>query len=515
MGLLPQVVLGVCAAACALLPRQARAEDPWTIRPDPVARGGQLLKLLEAAPDSDEGFQAIVSTLGLQRAATVAEAHSQTARTWQACYIAGRLWLMAGKPAPAERAFVRALGLGRTARKLLGWIGEELIRAGRVRPAEALLRQWEKRRPEDADALAILSRIALARRDLKGALQVQRRLAELQPKNAQVRLVYARLLHQEGSIETAVKEYEAAAKAASSDAQLECQLLLEEGSLLEVLERFDEAVKLYRRGLKLTARGGWAHRELSQRILMSFERRGAFAELMQEARNMLKDDPRSLLALHVLATRSAKSGKLGDAIGYYERYLKGAPGDNKARAELVFLHMRAGKLREAVPHARELHRRNPSDSRQLIEYATLLTQTGQQDEARRALRAGVALYGQDADGLQLIAAALDTLNDREGSKRALDALLKLDGATSKSYRVAVGRFLWQRGRRGEALAAWARVVSGSASRIDYEQWVEVILSEEVVRDSASRATLVSQTRAGLARFPGHPALLSLKRQLGI
>jgi hypothetical protein len=128
----------------------------------------------------------------------------------------------------------------------------------------------------------------------------------------------------------------------------------------------------------------------------------------------------------------------------------------------------------------------------------------------------VALYESDADGLQLIAAALDTLSDREGSKQALDALLKLDGPTSKSHRVAAGRFLWQRGRRSEALATWAGVVSGrSASRIDYEHWVEAILSEEVVRDAASRATLVSQTRAGLARFPGHPGLLSLKRQLGI
>jgi tetratricopeptide (TPR) repeat protein len=501
-----------------LLPRRAAADegpgDPWTIRPDPVGRARQLLKLLEQAPESDEGLQALVGVAGLSRATALAEAQSAAARSWQAPFIAGRLWLQSGKAAAAERAFVRSLGLGRTARRLLGWIGEELVRAGRVKQAEALLTAWERRRAEDVDALAILSRMAISRRDLKAALTVQRRLAALQPKDAQVRLVHARLLHEEGSIEASVKEYEAATKLAGKDAQLECQMLLEQGSLLELLERFDDGIKLYRRGLALTAKGGWAHREFQQRILNSFERRGAFNELMAEARAILKNSPKNLLALRVLATRSAKIGKLTDAIGFYGRYLAGAPGDNRARAELVFLLMRLGRLREAVPHASELHRRNPSDSRQLLEYSTLLTQTGQKEEARKALRAAIALYEKDADGLQLVAGALDTIGDRDGTKLAFAALLKLDGP-SKRYHGAYGRFLWQRGRRGEAIDAWAQLVSGSPSRVDYEQWVEVLLSEEAAKDATVRARLATQTRAGLSRYPELPGLLSLKRQLGI
>jgi tetratricopeptide (TPR) repeat protein len=501
-----------------LLPRWAVAEegpgDPWAIRPDPAGRAQQLLKLLEQAPESDEGLQAVVAVAGLARAAALAEAQSATAHGWQAPFIAGRLWLQAGKAAAAERSFARSLGLGRTARRLLGWIGEELIRAGRVKQAEAMLRAWERRRTEDVDALAILSRIAISRRDLKAALTVQRRLAVLQPKDTQVRLIHARLLHEEGSIEASVKEYEAATKLVGKDAQLECQMLLEEGSLLELLERFDDGIKLYRRGLTLTAKGGWAHREFQQRILGSFERRGAFNELMAEARAILKDSPKNLLALRVLATRSAKTGKLAEAVGFYDRYLVGAPGDNKARAELVFLMMRLGRLREAVPHARELHKRNPSDSRQLLEYSTLLTQTGQKDEARKVMRAAIALYEKDADGLQLVAGALDTLGDRDGTKLAFGALLKLDGP-SKRYHGAYGRFLWQRGRRSEAIDAWAQLLNRSPSRVDYEQWVELLLSEEAVKDSSVRARLATQTRAGLARYPDLPGLLSLKRQLGI
>jgi len=483
------------------------------VRVDPLARAEQLLRLLDDAPDSDDGLRALVTTVGRERALALAAARAARTRGWAPSFVEGRLWLARGNSERAEGCFTRALTAGRQAGKLLGWVGEELIRAGRISQAERLLRAWQPRRPDDAEAVTLLVRLALSRRDSKAALRAQRRLAELRPSQPQVRLVHARLLQEAGSLEEAVKEYEAAVKLASSDAALECQTLLELGPILELLERFDEAVRRYRRGLSLAARGEWAHRELQRRILHSFERRGAGDELVKEARRMLAEDAQSSLALRVLASESARTGKTTDAIGYYGRYLKGAPGDTAARSQLMFLLTRAGRSREAAEQAGELFRRQPS-VRHLLEHATLLTSAGEAARARVVLRGGIKRFEGQAEELSQLASALDGSGDDEGARLAYAGLLKLDGAAG-TYHRAFGSYLWARSRTAEALAAWSWLRGSPPTRVGYERWVEVVLGARAPAAFAARATLTAQAREGLRRFPGHAGLLALARQLGI
>ncbi len=517
------LVLAAPAAAPALALAQG---DPWAVRPDPVARGQQLLKLLDEAPESEEGLRALIGGVGLARALELAATRSARERSWQAHFVEGRLWTARARHERAEASFQLALGAGAKAPKLLGWIGEELVRAGRVPRAEAFLRKWLPRRNDDAIALGLAVRIALSRRDAAGALKAQKRLCELQPGNVQVRIVHARLLRERGAVDEAAKEFEAALKLFAPsgttkaekeperDTALECQILLEHGALLELLERFDEAIKHYRRGLALTAKGRWAHRELESRILKSFERRGAFAELEQEARAMLKADAKSALALKVLAERAAKTSKPGDAIGYYARYLKLAPTDHTARGELLFLLSRAGRYREAVEHARELWLRHASQPRYLLEYGTTLAAAREKAQAIRVLRDGIARFQKDADGLQLLASGLDGLEDSEGVKLAFTALCKLEGA-EKEHTRAWGSYLWGKGKHADAMKLWAKLLGASPGRLDYERWVEVILEENVLRERSFRSTLLEEVKRGLGRYPGHSGLVSLARQLGL
>jgi hypothetical protein len=132
----------------------------------------------------------------------------------------------------------------------------------------------------------------------------------------------------------------------------------------------------------------------------------------------------------------------------------------------------------------------------------------------RALRDGIKRYAKDVDGLQLMASGLDSFGDSEGVRLAFAALLKLDGPDREQTR-AYGSYLWGKGRHADAVKTWGALVGATASRLDYERWVEVMLEENVVRERSLRSHLVEEVKRGLARHPGHRGLQSLGRQVGL
>ncbi|MCC6748009.1 MAG: tetratricopeptide repeat protein [Deltaproteobacteria bacterium] len=501
--ILAALVTGVAPVAAA---------DPWAVRHDGEARGRRLLEALFKAPDSDEGLQALVDEVGLDRATRWAAERGRALRSWQAAFVEGRLWARRGREAAALAAFRRALAAGRTAPSLLGWVGEELVHLGREKEALALLRDLPRRPSKDAAALELVVRLALARRDLKLAVAGQRRLVEFAPREVQPRLHLARLLEAAGTIDEAVTELEGALKVVGRDGALRCQVLRDLGGIEEQLERFDEAVRHYEEALRYATAGEWAHRELEQRILKNYERRGAFVELSRAALRMLKGNPKNLAALQVLARRSVEEGKLEPAAGYYLRYLAQAPGDGLARSRLMLLLVRLGRPSEAAAQALELARREPSEPRHLLEHAALLVAAGQLARAQRALRDGLARYRKDGDALELLAAALEQHGDGAGAKLAYAALLKLDDPSGR-YRQRVTRQLFRAGRRKEALALWREHLGAGAGRVAYEEWVEWVLTVGAWLDGETRPAVLAITEAGLRRHPGHAGLHGLKRRI--
>lgn len=490
---------------------------PWSVRGGTAERGEALLGLLEREPESESGLRTLIKTLGLVRARQLARRHATRQRRWAPSFIAGRLELAANGRVSALAAFRRALAQAGTqpaAAKLLGWIGEELVASGHVKEAERLLARWIKKRPKDAGAVQILARSALSRRDLKLACKYQGQLAALRPKNARIKAIHARLLEQTGHLTPAAKAYEAALKLVSGDPALRCQLLRERGRLLESLERFDEAVASYKAAMKLTQKGGYIHRELQASILGSYRRRGELSKLVDEARAMLKAQPKSTLALGTLARQLARNPrKLDEAAGFYERYLKVAPNDVKARAAQMFLLLRLGRGSEAVPHAAKLAALQPGQPRRLLEYAGLLSQLGRSKEAKKALIDGIAIYrkAKHGDGLQLVARALDALGDRVAAGKAFEAMLALDKRGYRYHRI-YGDYLWGRARRDEALEIWARMLGTKPSVLAYAAWVESIERAQAWLYPSVRAKVLTTVEQGLRRYPRDAGLRTLSRR---
>jgi len=505
------------AATLATAGGPARAD--WLVRRDAVGQADLLLQALDKAPDDEPGLRSLVDEVGLPRALAMAGRRAATARSWQAHFIEGRLLLRSRRFGSASAAFRRALAAAPRATDpdkggaLLGWIGEELLKEGRSREAHALLKAWIDRRPADALALKTLAQIALERRDLKAAIKYQGKLVQAQPGDPQLRLVHARMLCQAGDLDEAATAFAGALKLIEKDAELKCQTLAELGQLQETLEQFDAAVESYRRALKLAARGSYLHSQLQEQILRSFQRRYEDQKLEAEARKILGGQPRHRTALLLLAELLARRpGKLGEAIAFYERYLKVVPSDSKVRETVMFLLVGSSRTRQAVPHARALYQESQHVARRLLEYTGLLSLTGDREGAKKVLRGAIVSFKRDASTLQLIAEALDGFNDREGAKLALGALLEL--GKHERFFLAYGRRLWQRGSYDDALRFWGKSLGAAPDALAYEQWVEVVLSEGAQGKTAVRAQIAAEVERGLQRFPGHGGLRTLKRQLG-
>ena len=511
----------VCLIA-ALSALSSPAAADWSVRRDAQNHGELLLRALEKAPEDVPGLQALIDEVGLERAHTLAASRARKERSWQAHLIVGRLQLRRRRLGAALGAFRRALAAAPSkpglkaaeGGSLLGWIGEELLKDSRSKQAHRLLKAWIDRRSFDTVALKILARIALEKRDLKGAVKYQGKLVEARPTDPQLRLVHARMLRQLGDLDAAVKAYTGALKLIKNDGSLRCQSLAELGQLQETLEQFDAAVESYRRALKLATEGSYVHRQLQEQILRNFQRRRAYGKLEAEAKKILTKQPKHRMALRLLAEQMARlPGKLNEAITYYERYLKVVPSDGKARETLMFMLLGSGRTKDAVPHARALYKANPFVPRRLLEYAGLMETGGDRAGAKKALRDGITSFKKNAGGLQLIVGALQRLKDDEGVKLALAALLKQGGLDDR-FLLSYGRRLWQLGRRAEALSFWDRILGDKPTSLAYEQWVEVVLSSRAHVRPKLRPRLQAEAARGLRRYPRHAGLRVLKAQLG-
>ena len=232
---------------------------------------------------------------------------------------------------------------------------------------------------------------------------------------------------------------------------------------------------------------------------------------------MLKANPKSRLALRCLAQELARDPrKMHEAVGFYERYVKLAKTDIKARAALMFMLLRLGRAAEAVKHAGKLWELSPEVPRRLLEYAGLLEQLGRKSDAIAALKKGVAHYRSKkrGDALHLLALSLARLGAHGQAKTAFEAMLAMDGKSRRYHRL-YGRYLWRRAQRKEALKVWGATLGAKkAKALAYARWAELLEGVQAWRYPALRPLLRKQISAGLRRFPRDPTLLQLRRRLG-
>lgn len=114
---------------------------------------------------------------------------------------------------------------------------------------------------------------------------------------------------------------------------------------------------------------------------------GAFRQARELARNVLRQRPRDLDALEVLALVEMEHGDLGDAVRMLRKIAKGWPGNAETQFNLGLAYRYAGRLEQAVAGFRLALKFKPEFPRAMAELADTLANLGRFDEMESACRA--------------------------------------------------------------------------------------------------------------------------------
>ncbi|SHJ92239.1 putative PEP-CTERM system TPR-repeat lipoprotein [Roseomonas rosea] len=300
----------------------------------------------------------------------------------------------AGQWAEAEAASRMALAEdpnSSTARRLLALL---LARQGDPRPAEALLEEGLRSRPNDPELLGTLVGLTRSREGIDAALAQADRLAERpasRPASAMLR----------GDLLLAARRGEEAAKAfaAAYAREPSMALALRQSSAWRMAGKPAEAEAALKAWLTQDAESAPVLSALAQLEMLG----GRDAEAMQHLARALKHAPADPVLLNNLAWLTQKregAPALAEASGYAELAYYLAPSAEIADT-LGWIRLRSGRAAEAVPLLRQAvaasAARGAADPGMSYRLALALRQTGARDEALRTLEPALARGGTFAD----------------------------------------------------------------------------------------------------------------------
>ncbi len=405
--------------------------------------------------------------------------------------VLGRLYRIAGRKADAERAYQRAAkakpGRYEAPLALAGLYEAQKKWAEARKTYEGLLRRTGVRLPKRVRkrVLRALANVCIVLRDMDAARRAFKELVALDPKNMQLRAEFARLLAANLRYEEALAEYRALVRRARGNARRQAELLGELGRLYEKMGRDADAVQTYRRAMRLTARGHWLRRELTDRIVAIYRRRNDLPSLIAYYEKHWRR--RGFFEWTVLARLYEENGQIAKAIGAYRAALRVRPRALDTRDRLIVLLKRSGRRKEALRELERQSRLAPDEPRYLIRLAKAYWR------ARKPGRA-IALLGKCGRRFPTdpsVHVVLADLYARWGRPnlafKEYKRLVRIDPG-EPSHWVDLGEEYWQRGRKAEALASWRKLLAPGmypTKQEAYASFAQVLLDHRLVKEAIS------------------------------
>jgi superkiller protein 3 len=268
-----------------------------------------------------------------------------------------------------------------------------------------------------------------------------------------------------------------------SDQRLQARLKIAEIELLR--DEPDAALDLLEKSLAEVKPDSWLATEIRRRVEQVFERGQDASGLVAWCEQWLASHPDDIETQLYLATVLARSEKHQEAIAQHRRIIEAAPSHRKARELLVEELTVTGQYPEAIKECRILIERDAADIDARERLGHLYLKSSSKDTLPAAQQQAIAVWRQIADLRPedpLLAVTAAELCDRASRPRAQtqrdgdsanyvtdDAANRLTIAAEELYREAVrraagepryyeylGEFFHQRGRKEEAVSAWAR-----------------------------------------------------------
>lgn len=474
----------VCASAAT----PSASADDWAVK----RKGTGLVfaqrykRILEGRPEMGFIFKRLVQ-LYAPKGGADALADEYKARAdkdpanWKLRVLYGHFLRHTGKHEDAVKAYTAAM----TAAKdefLPAFALAEVLTV--MRQSDAAQKAYDaalllaRRDDHKRDCLTKLAALALREGKVDKAKERFKQLLTVGPKDLQAREDLAALLARYGLHQEALTEYEAILGKIRLD-NLKVSLTLREiGALRDKLGKHEDAIKAYRRALKLLSKTHWLRRELSERIVDVHRRRGSLAELAVElGKRGGKRDPE---ALFTLAKLEEELGREDAAIKTLRRALKVRPGSSEARLKLIDLLEGQQRADEAMAEYAALVKRDGGDPEHRLRLARAYLRRGDRDGAAKALKAAEKKFGKSVPVLRNVADLYGKHGLAADARRVYERLVVLD-PRDPELRKQLGDILLAQGKLADAETNWSKIVEQDAtSSQGYVRLAQIYLGHNLV-----------------------------------
>jgi len=303
------------------------------------------------------------------------------------------LYLRAGQPGPAVEHLRKAVeaGGGDAEPDLLRRLAFALLRVGQADEAETVLSKLDRANPGDADTMALLAEVLIAKRQEERAVRLLDSAVEAHPDSARVRSARAKYFYSRGKVNEALREFELAAKAAPDDAEIglaRARALASAGQAEQAARLMNDIVsarptdmsaqaslaevKLLAKdidGAREVAEGVIAHQPKNGRALyvraraIELQSGDDVVRAINAYREAIEADPEQTEALSRLWLLYDKQGQTGDAISTLERVVALGEATPEEEIALVKLYVKTGyHLAQAQHMAEEGLKKDPGNA---------------------------------------------------------------------------------------------------------------------------------------------------------
>lgn len=369
--------------------------------------------------------------------------------------IVGHLLMAKGAYEEALLAYEQAIEL--KAGEAHGWLGRGKARLmlGDRRLAmedfeEALSRERDRERKREI--LQQLGELSFSQRDFERGKEFYQRLLAEQPRDAFLRMSYVGLLVQYRQFEEALEQYDALINLAGRDTRQRATYLREKADVLEMMDRFDEAIQTYEQALRLVQGDSWVAREVRAQLVNIYRRAGDLDGFVKTYGSQWSRG--SVDQQILIADIYAEMGRLEEALTIYRR---AAGRDGQAvepRQKIIRVLERLGREKEIPAAYQALIRAAPGRQQFRFELADYHIRQGDRGAAEKALDDAAQRFRNDPYVLLEVAAYYSRWRFGEKARRTYEEVLRRE-PREDGVIIEVGDFYFDSGERERAMEVWS------------------------------------------------------------
>ena len=329
--------------------------------------------------------------------------------------------------------------------------------------AVTLSEQLQSVSPEElTEIYKALGHAYFSRDKLDDAIQVWKKISELDPQNVFARIELADLFREKELYPQAIAQHQAIIDIKKDDPYRRCLSLREIGKIHEDTGDYEKAREHYDRALDLTATGNWLRKDLQHRIIAIYSADANWTDLITYYQGKLEANPNDPELLGLLAATYIENQQLEEGTDTYRKGLELAPTDSGLRLNLITALRNAEKFEEAAAEYESLSEQQPDDFGIYRELGKLYLELENEDKAKAVYQRMIDRDPQNASTHLTLAEIYTGHEWMENAAAAYQKAISL-APQNLDYIEYFGEFYFRQANRDKAIETWNQMVADDKS----------------------------------------------------